>query len=207
MRSITANLVTEKNRLSSPSAWIPLVVLEVNASTTLRFAANASSLVFRGETYNSFGLEIGEVTQDAKGGLHDLSVSVSNVTREISAYIEVNELRGARVRILYVNSANLADDDAAVLEERYEIMSIHVKGSQFVTFRLGHDRVSQHQFPSGRFLRDSCRWMYKSVECGYAGGLSSCDKVLDGSNGCRSHSNVQRFGGFPLLTPVPGRQL
>lgn len=207
MRTITANLITEKNTLSSPSAWIPLVAVEVTPTTVLRLAANASTVVFRGETYNSFGLEIGEVAQDAKGGLHELSVSVSNVTREISAYVELNELRGARVTILYVHSANLADDDAVVLEERYEIMSVQVKGTKFVTFRLGHDRISQHQFPSGRFLRDSCRWIYKSVPCGYVGGLGSCDKILEGPNGCRAHGNQARFGGFPLLTPVPGRQL
>lgn len=207
MRSITANLITEKNKLASASAWIALLTVEINASTTLRLAANPTNVVFRGDTYNSFGLEIDEVTQDAKGGLHDLSVSVSNVTREISAYVELYDLRGARVMIQYVHSANLADDEAVVLEERYEIMSIHVKGSTFVTFRLGHDRISQHQFPSGRFLRDSCRWVYKSVQCGYAGGLAACDKILEGPNGCRAHANVARFGAFPLLTPVPGRQL
>lgn len=207
MRTITANLITEKNKLASPSTWIPLVSVEVNATTTLRFAANASAVVFRGETYSSFGVEIGEVTQDAKGGLHDLSVSVSNVTREVSAYVELNDLRGAPVRILYVNSANLADDNAAVLEERYEIMSIQVKGTTFVTFRLGHDRISQHPCPSGRFLQDHCRWIYKSLECGYSGSIPSCTKVLEGFQGCRDHQNVARFGGFPLLTSVPGRQL
>lgn len=207
MKTLLANLITEKNKLSATSAWLPLVTVEVNASTTLRLVANPTNVVFRGDTYNAFGLELAEVTSDAKGGLHDLSISVSNVTREVGAYVEFNDLRGARVTILYVNSANLADDDAVVLEERYEIMSVLVKGSQFVTFRLGHDRISQHQFPSGRFLRDSCRWIYKSVQCGYAGGLASCDKILEGANGCRAHGNVPRFGGFPLLTPVPGRQL
>lgn len=207
MRTLTANLITEKNALASPSAWLPLVTLEVNATTTLRLTANPTNVTFRGNIYLAFGLEIEELTQDAKGGLHDLSVSVSNVTREISAYVEFNELRGARVTIQYVHSANLADDDAVVLEEHYEIMSVQVKGDKFVTFRLGHDRISQHQFPSGRFLRDSCRWIYKSVECGYAGGLTSCDKILEGANGCRAHGNVPRFGAYPLLTPVPGRQL
>lgn len=207
MKTITAALTTEKNKLDSASAWLPLVTVEVSASEILRLVPNPTNVTFRGETYAAFGLEIDEITQDAKGGLHDVRISVSNVTREIGAYVELNELRGARVEILYVNSANLADPDAVVAEERYEIMSIHVKGSQFVSFTLGHDRISQHQFPSGRFFRDNCRWIYKSTECGYSGGLASCDKILEGSNGCRAHANVARFGGFPLLTPVPGRQL
>lgn len=207
MKTITAALTTEKNKLDSASAWLPLVTVEVSPSEILRLVPNPTNITFRGETYVAFGLEIDEITQDAKGGLHDVRISVSNVTREIGSYVEFNELRGARVEILYVNSANLADPDAVVAEERYEIMSIQVKGSQFVSFTLGHDRISQHQFPSGRFFRDNCRWIYKSVECGYSGGLASCDKILEGPNGCRAHANVARFGGFPLLTPVPGRQL
>lgn len=207
MKTITAALTTEKNKLDSASAWLPLVTVEVSPSEILRLVPNPTNVTFRGETYVAFGLEIDEITQDAKGGLHDVRVSVSNVTREIGSYMEFNELRGARVEILYVNSANLADPDAVVAEERYEIMSIQVKGAQFVSFTLGHDRISQHQFPSGRFFRDNCRWIYKSVECGYSGGLASCDKILEGTNGCRAHANVPRFGGFPLLTPVPGRQL
>jgi len=207
MRTLTTALTTEKNKLDMPSAWLPLVTIEVSDSEILRLVPNPTNVTFRGETYLAFGLEIDEAVHDAKGGLHDLNVSVSNVTREISAYIEFHELRGARVTILYVNSANLGDPDAVVAEERYEIMSIQVKGSQFVSFTLGHDRINQHQFPSGRFLRDNCRWIYKSLECGYAGGLASCDKILEGSNGCRAHANVARFGGFPLLTPIPGRML
>lgn len=205
MRQLTAALTQEKNKLTTASAWLPLITVEVNATTVLRLVPNPATVTFDGENYAPFGCEIEEVSQDAKGGLHDVSISVSNVTREISAYIEFNELRGARVSIKYVNSANLADPDAVVLEERYEIMSIHVKGSQFVTFILGHDRIQQHQFPSGRFFRDSCRWIYKSPECGYVGGLATCTKILEGSNGCRAHANVPRFGGFPLLSPQSGR--
>ena len=207
MRFITANLITEKNKLAATSAWLPLLAVQVDDSTTIRLVPNPTVVVFRGESYNPAAVRIDKVAQDNKGGLHEVDVSLSNVTREVGAYVELHDLRGARVEILYVNSANLADDEAVVLEERYEIMSIQVKGREFVTFSLGHDRISQHQFPSGRFLRDNCRWIYKSLQCGYAGGLASCDKILEGANGCRAHGNVPRFGGFPLLTPVPGRQL
>lgn len=205
MRSLTATLITEKNKPAMTSAWLPLITLEVNASTTLRVVPNPVSVTFDGETYVPFGCEIEERAQDAKGGLNDVSISVSNVTREISAFIEANDLRGSRVSIKYVNSANLADPNAVVLDEQYEIMSVQVKGSQFVTFNLGHDRISAHPFPSGRFLRDNCRWIYKSAECGYSGGLPTCAKTLEGANGCRAHANVIRFGGFPLLPAVAGR--
>lgn len=207
MRTITASLTQEKNKLDMTSAWLPLITVEVNPTTILRLVPNPTNVDFRGETYVAFGLEIDEITQDAKGGLNEVAVSVSNVGRIVSAAVEFNDLLGARVTLLYVNSENLDDPDAAVVEEQYEIMSMQVKGDQFVTFTLGHDRISQHVFPAGKFLRDNCRWIYKSPECGYAGALPSCDKMLEGTNGCRAHANVIRFGGFTLLTPIPGRML
>ncbi len=220
MRTITASLIQEKNKLAAPSAWLPLITVEVSASTTLRLVPNPTAVVFDGQTYAPFGCEIEDVMQDAKGQLHDVSISVSNVTREISAYVEFNELRGARVSIRYVNSANLADPEAVVLEEHYEIMSIQVKGSQFVTFILGHDRIVQHVFPGRRFYRDNCSHLYLSKECGLGWtaldtlspefhpelvALATCSKALEGSNGCRAHANVARFGGYPLLSPIAGR--
>lgn len=207
MRTLIPELVEAKNALSSASAWLPLVTVYVNSTTTIRLVPNPTVVVFRGASYNPAAMRIESVSQDNKGGLHEVDISLSNVTREVGAFVELNEVRGARVDLLYVHSAHLADDDAVVLEERYEIMSVQVKSTQFVTFHLGHDRINQHQFPGGRFLRDSCRWIYKSAECGYAGGLPSCTKILEGSNGCRAHGNVPRFGGFPLLTPIPGRYL
>lgn len=205
MRSLISDLITEKNKLTSSSAWLLLLVVEVSADTILRFAQNPEAVVFRGETYSPFAMKIEDIAQDLKGSLHEVSVSVSNVTREVSAYIEFHDLLGARVTLLCVNSAHVANDAAVVFEEHYEITEIKIKGSQFATFMLGHDRISQHQFPSGRFFRDNCRWIYKSAECGYAGGLATCSKNLNGANGCRAHANVPRFGGFPLLSPQSGR--
>lgn len=207
MRVLTPALTVEKNTLASTAAWLALVTMTVNATTVLRFVRNPANVVFRGDTYVAMAMEIEDVVQDTKGGLHDVSISVSNVTREVGAYVELHELRGAAVTILYVHSANLADPDAVVLEEQYEIMSIQVRGARTVTFLLGHDRINTHPFPFGRFLRDNCRWLYKSSECGYGGALPTCSKGMEGANGCRAHGNVPRFGGFPLLTPIPGRQL
>ena len=207
MRQLTTAIIMEKNKLATPSAWLPLITVYVNSTTTVRLVPNAASVVFRGNTYTPAAVRIDKVAQDGKGGLHEVDISVSNVTREVGAFVELNDMRGVRVEICYVNSDNLADDDAAVLEERYEIMSVQVKSTQYVTFHLGHDRISQHQFPGGRFLRDHCRWIYKSAACGYAGAIPSCTKILEGFQGCRDHQNVARFGGFPSLTPVPGRQV
>lgn len=204
MRTLTSALKTEKNKLASASAWLTLVQVEINATTTIYLVANPASIVFDGNTYSPFPLELRTVASDSRGGLPDVEILVSNVDQQISTYVEANDLRGKRMRLIGVNSDNLADPAATVFDEQYEISEILVS-EEVVTFRIGHSRLLEQRFPARRFLRDNCQWLYKGTECGYVGALATCDKQLEGSNGCRVHANVVRFGAFPGLPSVRGR--
>lgn len=210
MRVLTSALVTEKNRLASESAWLTLLEVEITSSVVLYLVAHPQAVTFDGRTYNPFPFSVEPVQTDTKGGLAEVVVNVANVDRSVGAYVEQNDLRGNRVRMLVVHSANLADPNAITIDEIYEISDIEVT-EQAVTFRLGHERLLSQRLPGGRYLRDNCRWVYKSPiddvggGCGYAGGLASCDKVLEGGNGCRAHGNQARFGAFPGLPSVKGR--
>lgn len=207
MKIINTNLITEKNKLDITSAWLTLIQVQVSDVSTIYLTPNPQSVDFDGITYNPFPCKIEPVRSDTKGGLNETIVTVSNVTREISAYVESNDLRGKKVRLIGVNSAYISDPTARVFDEEYIITEIDIT-EQVVNFRLGHVRFLQQQFPAGRFLRDNCRWVYKSTECGYTGGavgtppLDKCDKNLEGIYGCRAHTNQSRFGGFPTL-PSP----
>lgn len=204
MRSLVASLIAEKNTLATTSAWLPLVKVEIDASNILLLTPNPVQLTFAGETYLPRAVQIDQVQLDSRGGQAAVRVTVANVGREVSAYLETVEVRGARVTITYVNSANLADPTAVVLEERYDIQAVQVAGDISVVFTLGRERVASTLLPAARFYRDHCRFLYKSLSCGYAGTLPSCDHILEGANGCRAHSNIPRFGGFLLLTNVSG---
>lgn len=272
MNTLNSSLITEKNKLATNSVWLPLVSVWVTTDTILRLVPNPESITFRGITYTPFPMQIDTVKRDSAGGLAEVVVTVSNVTRAVSAYVEANDMRGSKVNVVYANSAYLSDPTAIVLEENFEIVGIKVVGDQTVSFSLGHERILSHLFPASRFLRDNCRWIYLSAECGAtnpitqtgtvsSSGLSvtgsgtsflstvtsgdtitassqsrtvnqvvsntsltvtvapspvwasasftitkpTCSKMLGGSNGCRSHSNALRFGGFPLVPYVPGR--
>jgi lambda family phage minor tail protein L len=204
MRSIHANLVTEKNKQSSASSWLTLLDVVVSSSVTLYLTPNPASVAFDSLTYSPFALTVSPVGSDSKGGLPDVEVTVQNVSQVISAYLEANDMRGQRVRLRIVHSDNLADATRTAFDESYEITGISVT-ELAVTFLLSHLRLLDQRFPGGRFLRDNCRWLYKSTECGYVGALATCDKILEGTNGCRAHANQTRFGGFPGLVAVGGR--
>jgi lambda family phage minor tail protein L len=188
VKNLHPDLIAEKNKLDTPSAWLTLVQLSVNSSTTLYFVGNPASVTFDGQLYSPYPFQIQTAKQDSRGGLAEMEVHVSNVTREISAYLEANELRGRRVRLIGVNSANLADPTKIAFDETYEITSIDVT-EQVATFHLGHERLLQHRFPQRRALRDNCQWVYKSVECGFAdathlgyGTVSSAGTTVTGVN-------------------------
>jgi len=206
VRTINVALRQEKNKLDSSGVFLQLLQIRIDNDETLYLVPNPAPVTFAGQTYTPFGCKVDNVQHDLRGGLEEVEVKVSNVTREISAYVELHDLRGAAVKLLTVNSLHLADPTAIVWELDFEVTEINVK-DDLVAFRLGHERLLQQRIPAQRYLRNNCRWKYKSPECGYAGGLPTCDKILEGDNGCRAHANVRRFGAFPGMPSGGGRIL
>ena len=51
---------------------------------------------------------------------------------------------------------------------------------------------------SNRRVGAKCAWVFKGTECGYSGGLTTCNKLYTDSGGCSGRSNQHRFGGFPV---------
>lgn len=276
MKAISATLIKEAEKLATDSAWLTLIELSVNPQTTRYFVVNHGPVTFAGHYYEAVNCKIEDVSTDSRGALNEVEVSVSNVGREMSSYLELYDLRGRRVRLTGVNSSSLADANNILFEEDYEIAGMSVT-EKVVTFRLGHARVMEHRFPARRYLRENCQWLYnipagRGVECGYVDGFAgegtvsstgvtvngtstkfmtrfaigdtitaaaqtrivatittdilmtvtiapspawsgatytvnkpTCDKVLEGGNGCRAHKNQGRFGGFPALPAIAGR--
>ena len=50
---------------------------------------------------------------------------------------------------------------------------------------------------SNRRVGSKCPWVFKGTECGYSGGLTTCNKLYTDAGGCSGRSNQHRFGGFP----------
>lgn len=55
--------------------------------------------------------------------------------------------------------------------------------------------------PKRQCISNICQWTYKSVECGYAGALATCDKTLDA---CKAHfPGVQLpYGSYPGIGSI-----
>ncbi len=170
MKQVTVTVHQDLRRIGTSGVWLSLVHIEFPDGSTQNIVANPEAVVFDGVTYFPFGFELGSTQVDLSGGLNEVELVLQNVTREMSALVETQDLRGTRVRIITVNAARLGDVTAIVEDLEYEVNEYQVTEAT-CTVRLGHDQILSQRAPYGRILRDNCRWIYnypagRSVECG-----------------------------------------
>jgi lambda family phage minor tail protein L len=213
--------MAEKNALATDGQWLWLYEIEVPTSppTRYRFAKTNKPVIFRGNTYSPFPITHTVIKQTESGSLPSVTMTVSNVSREIIGTLESYEgLIGQPVRLILTNLRAISVNQG-VIEHDFKIISISAT-EEAVAAELGDVSMYENFFPSQRMMRHSCRHQYRSAGCGYSvpstdttNYLSTCDKSLDGPNGCRVHGTSEtaagvavvhpgRFGGFPGI-PTP----
>jgi lambda family phage minor tail protein L len=228
-RPLSSAARSHKDSLASASPWVWLYEIEVPTSTPTRYrlARHNQAITFNGNEYVPFPVAHASTTENTKGDLPTVTMTISNIGREVTSNLEsYNGLIGQPVRIMLVSLEDL-DSSSPVMQEEYEILSVSARDDH-VSASLGTYNALRATFPAQRAIRDHCRHVYRSAECGYsvssgdAQYLSSCDKSFDGVNGCVAHGtseknsaeaggaagtdpglHPQRFGGYPGI-PRPG---
>lgn len=216
-------ILQEKNQLATIErfAWLYEVTVPTTPNNTIyRLTRQPESISFQGQTYSPFPISHSVVTRDNSGDLPTIQLQVSNISREIIGTMENhNGLVGQRVLIRLVNSVNFGDDAVPVAEESFVIQAAGVDRDR-ANFTLGGKNLLNAPVPKSRMTRFHCRHQYRSAACGYsldpsdANYIATCDKSLEGANGCAVHGDSytaagltpihpQRFGGFPGI-PVEG---
>lgn len=220
---IPPTLLQEKNQLATTGQFIWLYDIEVPTTppTTYRLTRQLASVEFEGYTYVPFPISHGEIIRDQDGDLPLVTVTASNMSREIISTLEAHDgLIGQKVRIILSHSL-LSGESQMIGDEIFEVLS-STATADAVALSLGSSNLFDSTIPKARMARFHCRHQYRSPECGYAlptasgNFLSSCDKTLDGLNGCNVHGasytaeglspiHPDRFGGFPgIPTPQTG---
>ena len=194
------------DRKKLASDVVSLLLLEIDVldpstravTETLRLVQNDENYVFRGLTYNKAGFDF-SITR-AQGELPNVSLSVADPTQDIQARMHAYE-GGVDfpVRLIVVSTAS---PNTPELEENFIILSSSANAESYmVEFRLGAENPLNLRWPVRLQFRNRCPWRYKGRECGYTGALPTCDFTLNGTNGCKTHNNETRFGGFPGIVP------
>jgi phage-related protein len=175
VKTLTAALITEKNKLTSGSPWITLLLVEVDSTTTLYYAIYPHDVTFASQTYTAFNATVEAVSETAQGKLDTLRVHVANVTRVISAYVESNNMLGKNVTVRVVHADHLSSSSDKV-DFKYRVNRVYVT-DQVATFELGHEDLMRHQLPRQRYLRGRCRFVYGDAHCTYPDDeFSACTK-------------------------------
>lgn len=196
MKSLSSNLIAEKNKLHSKNAW--LILLEITltdaGSTVLRLVNNTEDVSFGGNTYTRFAFDLDVIEADATGQIPSVKLRITNVTRYLTTYL--NDLDGglaSTVKITVVNTGHLSES-YAWSELEFTVLGCEVN-AKYVTWTLGMANPRTQRLPLYRFLANFCAWAgnFKGAECGYTGAETTCDGLF---GTCVGYGNTGRFVGF-----------
>lgn len=198
-KSLSVASVIEKNRLSSDTPWLialDIGVIDPNTASlveTIHLVRNTEDITFNGNVYQaaSFDIELKEESgtqQSVRLAIKDYSKAIQAKMQQYAGGV------GFTVTVMVVNAGAL--DAPPEIVETFEVTGAS-SANYVCSFTLGAESSLTKTFPRRRQTRDFCQWRYKGDQCGYVGPLTSCDLTLNGSNGCKAHNNVIRFGAFP----------
>lgn len=170
-------------------------------------------IVWDAHTYTAFPVEAQGFDISGNQQLPRPKLRFSNVHQVIGALVRgYNDLLGAKVTRIrtyakYLDAANFvggnanADPAAFFPPDIFVIERKTVETKQVIEFELVTAvDLEEVKLPKRQLLAQSCNAVYKSARCGYVGGLSSCDKGLNTTNGCAAHFGADAelpFNGFP----------
>ena len=207
----------------APSAVIELFELELNTlqhgvADTYRFHAGSNlngngEVVWAGNAYLRFPVEADGFDYSGNGQLPRPKMRVSNILGTITALLlslpdGLEAAKVTRIRTLarYIDGANFPggtnpygtpDSSAEFPREVYYVDRKVAETRDVVEFELASAfDLAGVRAPKRQCIANICQWVYKSTECSYTGGLTSCSKTLDA---CKAHFGATAelpFGSF-----------
>lgn len=198
-KNLPANLIIEKNKLSTKSAWIVLLKITLNdsGSTELRFARNFEDVSFDdgggSQTYTAFPFMIEPTEHSGKGEIPTVTLKVSNVTRLLEQYLyDIDGAVGSTVKVMVINTDNIAEDHSE-LDMTFDVLACH-STVEWVVFTLGAPNPLRQRFPLERYMALHCMFKYNDIEdedgpkCGYAGKtVTAITKAVNAKISVTSH--------------------
>lgn len=201
MLDLSAVAKLEKNKIASTGAWLVLLEIQFQGAT-IRIVNNTENIEWpsgSGQVWVAFPFELGEVNENDKGELPQLTLKVSNANLAVQPYVE--QYAGgsdAMVTLRVVHSEHL-DLATPEIEEYFMVKKTSVD-ALWVTFTLGPDYTMTQRVPPWRYMKNFCPFPFKGIRCGYNGPATECNKTL---KRCRELGNSVRFGGEPGIPGVP----
>ena len=176
----------------APSAIIELFELQLDStlhgsSDVYRFhagtnAAVTGNIVWDGNAYTRMPVQADGFEMRSTGSLPQPTLTIANLDGNMTTVLALvnqtttgNDLTGAtvkRIRTLkrYLDGESSADPNAKFPDEIWRISRKATENRDIVTFELSSafDLAGQ-KLPKRQIIANTCQWIYRSAECGYAG--------------------------------------
>jgi phage-related protein len=165
MKTMNADLIIAKNQLYSEEPWITLLEIEIETGSYLRLAAYPERIIWNNKEFIPFPCVVESVSEESSGRRDTVQVSVANIDRMVSAYVENNTILGKSVSmyIVYRERLDVTED---ILAFTFRVNRIETTATT-ATFQLGHEDLFAMTMGHQRFVRDKCRFAYKDEHCCY----------------------------------------
>lgn len=192
----------EKNKLTTNSVFLCLLEIHIPSVTeVIRIVNNNEDINWNSQTWQRFPFEIEEISESSNAETSQFQIKVSNIynnignyVREYEVYVKQNGFTPITTTLYIVNSKDL--DNTQAIYSTNLILSNSSLNFAEVTFTVSARDLYRVMTPSIKMYPNSCRFKFKSSQCGYRGGANSCDKTL---KRCQELNNSGRFGGFPSI--------
>lgn len=196
MLNLSQAAILEKQKLQSDGVWLILLEVIIPGVEIINIVRNTEDITWGGVKWIAFPFELDDLKEDSKGGIPELTLRISNVTRALQNYLEqIGGGVGCSVVFRVVHSEHLDITTPEIMEE-FTIQHVTVD-QDWVVFTLGAGDPLMKRFPPRRFLRNFCPFKYRGVECGASSAFTTCNKTL---SNCKERNNSPRFGGFPTVS-------
>ncbi|OYQ41105.1 phage minor tail protein L [Rhodoferax sp. TH121] len=209
----------------APGAIVDLFELDATAlgGSVIRWHNGVNALgndvVWQGNSYTRFPVEAGGFARSGQGSMPRPTMKVANVSGLVGALArELRDLCGAKVTrrrtfVKYLDAVNFpggvnpqADPNVGFPNEVWFVDRKAAENGIYVEFELSAAfDVQGVKLPRRQCIQNVCTWMYRSAECGYAGGPVADKTDAPTSNpaldqcGKRLASCKLRFGQFEPL--------
>lgn len=207
VREMGSGSKSESNRLETTAPWLLLWELQVSSLERLYLVNNEEPFVYEGATYRPFPVTLEQIGENLQGEIPGVNLVVSNITREVQAFLQHRRGLLDRTVILRIVNANYPDEPA--LRHRFTIYSSS-STDEVATSTLSQLPFFSISLPYRTFQRASCHADFRKAGCGWAfpslppgvQNSTSCSKRMDGPNGCVAHGLLYAAAGLPNLWPA-----
>lgn len=206
---------TNWNTLSGSTTQAPSVTEAVNITmpdglTVYNYASKA--ITYRTVAYTARLKSIGPIVTQLGNGQGRVTIRLHNGDLDFRDSVEGNYVTSAGSTVF----TGMEDFSGALITVRRILTGVvsstttstdlvylfgRVTGSRYSEDYFELDCVTDVNLApvlSNRRVGAKCAWVFKGTECGYSGGLTTCNKLYTDSGGCSGRSNQHRFGGFPV---------